>query len=489
MPYGASVECTCAECSSTFQHAKKLSIHLKSVHGMTSLEYVVKHRHGGTRPTCLNCGSETRFISLIEGFKRYCPGCRRVAESLAGKRGGTTKRTWSKGLTKETDIRLAQRSERMMGSSNHFFGRKHTDDSNRKNADAQRLGFETVIERFRSAVPTVDVLSGSDEYADQTTPLNVRCTVCGTCSSVSLFNVQRAWRCRTCFPTASRPQLEIVEFVRSLGVEDVIVSTKNVIAPFELDVWVPEFNVAIEYHGLYWHSGGKSGVFDRKRHRQKYVACSGRSIKLVQFFSDEWIDRGAICTSMIRNALGLNTVLLNARDCSIVDLDHRTSSAFVDANHISGSTRARHHVGLVHPAHGLVGVATVRTPIQKKWGHVCELARMCFSRNTTVRGGASKLLSRVKSIAVADGFDGVLSYAELRFGDGKVYERCGFELVGEALNNYWYTDGRQRFNRFKYRAQPGKTEKQVADENGVRPVYGCGNRIYLHRFDKDPTVG
>ena len=49
----------------------------------------------------------------------------------------------------------------------------------------------------------------------------------------------------------------------------------------------------------------------------------------------------------------------------------------------------------------------------------------------------------------------------------------------EALNNYWYTDGERRYDRFKFRAQPGKPEKQVAEEAGVRSVWGCGNRIYL----------
>ena len=125
---------------------------------------------------------------------------------------------------------------------------------------------------------------------------------------------------------------------------------------------------------------------------------------------------------------------------------------------------------------------TVRTPVQKRYGNVCELARMCFKLGTSVRGGASKLLVRVEELAKAEQRVGILSYAELRFGTGAVYEKCGFSLVGETVGNYWYTDGSNRYDRFKFRAQSGKTEKQVALDANVRAVWGSGNNVYLKKF-------
>ena len=70
----------------------------------------------------------------------------------------------------------------------------------------------------------------------------------------------------------------------------------------------------------------------------------------------------------------------------------------------------------------------------------------------------------------------------LRFGLGTVYEKCGMQLIGETGTNYWYSNGIIREDRFKYRAQPGKSELQVAIENNVRPVYGAGHRIWLLKF-------
>ena len=421
MPFGSSKECTCLECGSIFPHAKKLSEHFKKSHKVSPVDYCIKHMYAGEMPTCIECGAPTRFVSFVDGFKRYCKEHRSVAEAMGGRVGGSAKKQRSqRAATKNVNERFAELR------------------SAKQPATIVNKVPDVVIVPFPHIVPP------TRDHA----------------SSV----------------------LEVSDFVKSLGFTDVHVSTRKVISPLELDVWVPEKNVAIEYHGLYWHSGGKSDVFDKGRHRQKYDACDAAGIRLMQFFSDEWTNRGDICRSMISNALGANVTKLNARDCDVVELSSAQSRTFVDANHISGATRAKHHIGLVHPQHGLVSVVTTRTPIQKKHGNLCELARMCSLGGTNVRGGASKLLARVDELARKDGFDGVLSYADLRFGKGGVYEECGFELVGDSGLSYGYTDGHQRFNRFKFRAQKPKTEKEIADENGVRPVWYSGNRIYVKRF-------
>lgn len=480
MPFGTSKECVCKECSMNFPHLKKLSEHIKKIHSLSSIDYYVKHEHNNVRPACLACNGETRFVSLGDGFKKYCATDRKIAESEAGKIGGKIKKTWNKDKTRETDVRIASLAAKQTGSGNAFYGHHHSDESLEKMAVTKRLSYEELQTRAVSAGAAL--LSDHKMYVDQNSLLHVECVVCRQSDNVSLLNIDRCWRCRTCFPIGSKQQLEIVEFIRSLGFIDVEVSTRKIIPPLELDIWIPSRQLAIEYHGLYWHSGGKDGLIDKRSHRKKYEACVNANIRLMQFFSDEWINKGDICRSMIKNALGLAQVKLHARDCKVEILSPVQSKAFVDDNHISGSTHARHHLGLVHKKLGLVGVSTTRTPIQKRYGNVCELARMCFLKGTSVRGGASKLLSYVRKFAAADGFEGLLSYAELRYGEGSVYEKCGLTLVGETMNNYWYCDEQRRYDRFKFRAQPGKPEKQVAEEAGVRAIWGSGNKVYLMKL-------
>ena len=81
MPSDNHVSTTCLECKLEFLNLKKLSEHLKKIHHLTSIDYYIKHFHDSVKPTCKACGGETRFVSLGEGFKKYCANDRKIAES------------------------------------------------------------------------------------------------------------------------------------------------------------------------------------------------------------------------------------------------------------------------------------------------------------------------------------------------------------------------------------------------------------------------
>lgn len=476
MVYGTSHACCCLECNTVFEHCKKLSEHIKKIHNISVQDYYVKHFHNNLRPTCVTCGADTRYVSLSKGFKKYCVQHASLACSISGKLGGKVKSTWNKGKTKDDDERILKLSSKMSGSGNPFFGKRHSDLTKKNNADSHRLQFSEVLNRLQNENLNITVLSQT--YDNQNAPIKVLCNVCQTEDDVSVFNLRRCWRCKTCTPLGSKPQIEIANYVKSLGF-NVETSTRKIIPPLELDIWIPTCKLAIEYHGLYWHSGGKNGTFDKNAHRKKYELCVRNGIRLIQIFSDEWTNKEEICKSIIRNALQKNDLKLNARDCEIKHIAVAEAQKFLESTHIAGYTRCKYKLGLFHKLHGLVAVVTTRTPIQKKWGKLYELARMSFLQGISIRGGASKLLSYVKQLAINDGFDGILSYADLRFGQGTVYEKCGLKYEGETPINYWYTDGHVRLDRFQFRAQPNKSEKEVAESAGVRPVWGSGNRIYI----------
>lgn len=270
--------------------------------------------------------------------------------------------------------------------------------------------------------------------------------------------------------------VELTSFIEELGVKYML-NAPDVIDDHRFDMWLPDHNVAIMLHSL-----SSDRQVNKNSNREMYVRCNESSIRLIQFFSDEWSEKTKICKSIILNALKLVKNKIDACDCIIKVISTKETKPFLNDNHVAGQTKARLHVGLYHPDHGLVSVSTVRVPIQKKWGKVTELARMASKVNFVVRGAASKMLKYITTWSKDMGYEGLLSYAELRYGTGGVYGLCGLTLQATAKNNYWYTDGNVRYNRFKFRAQPGKTEKDVAVENNVHPVWGCGNNVYLIKF-------
>lgn len=53
-----------------------------------------------------------------------------------------------------------------------------------------------------------------------------------------------------------------------------------------LDIYMPEKEVAIEYCCLFWHN---ERIRDKTYHKKKLNRCLKKGIKLITLFSDEWI--------------------------------------------------------------------------------------------------------------------------------------------------------------------------------------------------------
>ena len=115
-----------------------------------------------------------------------------------------------------------------------------------------------------------------------------------------------------------------------------------------------------------------------------------------------------------------------------------------------------------------------------------ELLRFCNTLNTSVMGGASKLLSYfIKNYNPKS----ILSYANLRWSMGNLYEKLGFTLISQSSPNYFYFNNdlilhsRIEFQKHKLKDKlenynPDLTESENMYNNGYRKIYDCGNLVY-----------
>lgn len=125
---------------------------------------------------------------------------------------------------------------------------------------------------------------------------------------------------------------------------------------------------------------------------------------------------------------------------------------------------------------------SLRKPfMQQKYIDKAEMARFASKINTVVIGGLAKLLKSALKICKKLNYNGILTYADLRYGRGKGYEKVGFKSIGWTGLSYDYTDGTKRYSRFKFRAnkQFQLSEAEVAINAGVNKIYGCGSNRFL----------
>jgi len=290
----------------------------------------------------------------------------------------------------------------------------------------------------------------------------------------------------------SKSEEQLYEFLTSKGIV-VLRGDRKVISPFELDLYLPDYKVAIEVNGLYWHSE-YHGRKHKNYHLDKLEACEKQGVRLIHIFEDEWKAKRGIMEAKILSILGFQENRVYARNCELREIDRKVKSEFLNKNHIQSDDKAAILLGLYFKEE-LVAVMTfgeLRKALgsKKEEGHY-ELIRFCTSCN--VIGGASKLLSYfVKSYKPK----AIISYADRRFTTTvnlNLYDKIGFKLAGKTKPNYWYTkDFNKKLHRYNFNkgrlvkefgADQNKSETQIMYELGYDRVWDCGNLKYYLQID------
>jgi len=293
-------------------------------------------------------------------------------------------------------------------------------------------------------------------------------------------------RCLVCYPYIttgqSAQEIEVFEYVKSIYNGTVEQKNKSILSGKELDVYIPDKKFAIEYDGLYWH-GEVNGV-TQKDHMYKTKLCEDMGISLIHIYEDEWLQKQDIVKSIIENKLGLTSHKVDARKCKIDTVKTEDAESFLELNHIQGYIRGN-HLGLYFESE-LVAILTYGKPRFDK-AYDIELYRYCTKLGCTVRGGLSKLLSILKEKC-----DTIVTYADLRWGRGEGYLKCGFTYQKTTTPNYSYYIKRdrvyKRYNRMNFQKHmlseklelfdPALTEWENMQLNGYDRIWDCGNRVY-----------
>lgn len=311
---------------------------------------------------------------------------------------------------------------------------------------------------------------------------------CDHCNSDFSFTKQyfhlskfRDTICPTCYPR-SRPsssqELKLYQFVKQLC-PDAIQNHRPRYHDLEIDIYMPERGIGIEYNGLYWHSEPVLLHNNRspKHDHQKLLEFRSQNIRLIQVFEDEWINNPHIVKSRIANILGKTPRKIPARKCQVREISSKQASAFCNSNHILGSGRSNIRLGLYHDQ-DLVAVMTFSKNNLSRKILCWELNRYSSLIDVAVIGGASKLFQAFLRLCYPDK---VVSFSDNRWSDGALYQRLGFQKINDGTPNYWYTLPNtptriHRFNLRKTSADPRNlTEYQLRTQQGYSRIWDSGS--------------
>jgi hypothetical protein len=311
-----------------------------------------------------------------------------------------------------------------------------------------------------------------------------KCLKCNTINEVGIVNGYLP-TCNKCssYKGYSLIEEEITNFIQLNYSGEIQLKNRSLLlGRKEIDIYLPDLNIAFEINGLYWHSEiwGKY----RDYHLSKTIELLNNNIHLIHIFDHEWIYKKNIIQSIILNKLGVNPNRIYARKCIIKEVANTDKELFLRDNHIQGNCISSINIGLYYNDE-LTSIMTFGKNRFKKDGSI-ELIRFCNKINTTVVGGASKLF---KYYINKFNPQNITTFADRRYSLGKLYNTLGFKFYSFTKPSYFYWKNMKVFNRMSFQKHMLEYKLHIFDNNkseydnmlnnGYNRVWDCGNYKFI----------
>ncbi len=321
------------------------------------------------------------------------------------------------------------------------------------------------------------------EYVDCKTPIKLVCPVHGEFYQKPMHHL-RGSGCQSCSKVESRWEIEMKEYIRSLGFT--ADKDKTLINPFELDILVAGKNIAIEANGLFWHSE-QNDQMNEKYHLNKTELCATKGVNLIHIFEDEWHNKQQIIKSLFDAKLGLTKNKIFARKCELRQISNVDANQFMENNHLQGGNMGAEISLALFYDDQIVSVMTFcksRFDKNIEW----ELLKFCNKINMSVVGGASRLLNRFIQHWNPSS---IVSYANRRFSSGELYIKLGFTFSQNTDPAYFYIHkdelkrhSRQQFQKHKLEGRLDKYDDKLSEVanmkmNNYYRIWDCGNMKFV----------
>ena len=333
-----------------------------------------------------------------------------------------------------------------------------------------RKTFEYYVEKAKEVHKDKYTYLGC-EWTNNGTFLEIKCNQCGNIWKTLVGNhITSKTGCPKCSNSGvSRQEKEIVEFLKSLGVKSILQNDRRLIAPYELDIVLPDYNIAIEFNGLYWHS---EKVNDDLYHiEKKRKRAEEKGIRVINIYWDDWQEKKLLIQNYLKAQLGFIKNKIYGRKCKIKEIDSKTYAQFNKENHLMSNRNAKYKIALTYEDN-IVAVAGFSD---------FELIRYTVKQDLLVIGGLGKITKWfLKNVNKK-----LFTYVDLDYFTGEGYKKVGFTPIKVTRPKLWFTDMVKRYSREQFQKHKLKdkfenfdnklTAREICNLNGFYRIFGCSN--------------
>lgn len=279
--------------------------------------------------------------------------------------------------------------------------------------------------------------------------------------------------CRVCNPIlnqSSKTEKEIADYVKSIYTGTVLTNDRKTLNGKELDIFIPELKIAIEYNGTYWHGyriDSQLSLADfKKKVEEKRLLCRNLGIRLITIDEADYVNNKEVFKRFLKDLI-LPRKRVFARKCILKEIDLKTAKDFCEYYHVDGYRNGSIKYGLYNN-NELIVVAVFAK--HKKYDYEC--IRLCYKTGYDVIGGWAKIIKHFGKR--------FLHYVNLKYFEGENKTGCGYRF----WLNKSIIDRRQlqkaNLNKYFTNIDNSKSDFVNCLNNGAIAIFDLGNDIRIY---------
>ena len=287
-------------------------------------------------------------------------------------------------------------------------------------------------------------------------------------------------------PKGSSYEAELIKIL-STKFDNIDIHNREILSGRELDIYIPEKKLAIEFNGTFWHCSNQKY---KNYHQDKTIDCAKQGIRLIHIFEYEWKDQ--LTKNKLINMILNDTKKIGARKTYVREIDTNVEKDFLNTYHLSGYALSSIKLGCFNKeTQELLGVMTFGSPrFNSKYEY--EIIRLCWRYDTQVIGGLNKLF---KYFLNKYNPSSIITYSDISKFTGNSYCKIGFKPSENCITepNYKWVSLNSDIVFTRYQTQKQKlidrglgtvnqTEDEIMEQLNFVKVFDSGN-ILLEWFN------
>ena len=318
----------CQICGQHFNTTDGFSRHIHVTHNISSQEYYDMYIKKDDEGLCKVCKKQTKFRSLTLGYRKFCcTSCgtyfqnhnytKEQLKRSQEKRLNTIKTVIGKDFGKRISQGHKNRSKEDKEKTSQLISEAYKNRYNNLSDEEKQIEFEKASERtkkwHKERGPEYEeerkikaritkwkhiheyeeknnctcISTIQKEFGQSYKSLNIPIIRVGVNSYISneYLDLIEKHSLESSSSNRSLAEIELEEFIKTFYNKTIIISDRTQIKPYELDIYLPDINLAIEFNGIYFHSIEIGTPEDY--HLMKSLKCKEKNIRLIHIYGFE----------------------------------------------------------------------------------------------------------------------------------------------------------------------------------------------------------